>query len=182
MRKFAVAAALLTLAACGGQDEGEGNGTGNLAAGTAYAPKSDMKLKPGQWETVVEVEGLENLPRETAEALGKTVTSHCMTPEQSERHSARMFMGKTGDNCRAEGFSAVGGRFQGTMICSGGEMPGTTMVEMDGRYSDQEYVFTQKTTTSGEGVNAVMHSKITGRRTGECTGKETGTETGNEEA
>ena len=182
MKRLAIAGALLALTACGvGSDEAEGNAaaagnsenTASAASGqAATGARSDMKIQAGEWETVVEISGLDSLPKEMREALSKITTKHCITQEEADKANASVFTGKTDKNCTGEGFEAANGRLSGKLTCEGGDTPGKTVIEMDGTYGTDSYMLTQKMTTDAGGSNQVMNSKISGRRIGACTGNE----------
>src|SRR3546814_16763140 len=65
-----------------------------------------------------------------------------------------------------------GGRMVGTMTCTGGQLPGTMVMKMDGTYSDESYDMTMDMETSGlpGGMTMTVKARTTGERVGDCVG------------
>ena len=64
------------------------------------------------------------------------------------------------------------GRMTGTMTCTGGQLPGTMVLKMDGTYSDEAYDMTMDMETGGlpGGVTMNVKARTSGERVGECVG------------
>lgn len=165
------AGTFLALTACGGSGGTEA-GNSSAAAGAGTATSAGMKLEPGEWEVTVETLGMEapGMPKEAQAAMaGQKVTGrNCLTAEQAEKPTADVFAADKEANCTAKDFSWAGGRVSGTMTCSGGEMGGTTTMQMDGQYSARSYEISQTMTAASEGGEVRIKSRMTGRRIGEC--------------
>ena len=111
------------------------------------------------------------MPKEMASAMASVrseTDQDCITPEEVKEANAGMFAGKEQKNCKQEGFAFRGGRVSGKLTCTGGNMPGTAVLEMDGTYGARNYDVTQKMSTDAQGMKMVWESRITGRRIGEC--------------
>ena len=185
IRNSAAAAGLLALAACGGGGEGKSGGNeagasdpsanaasaadgGGNTGGTASAA---MQLQPGQWEMTTQTVNVSipGLPAGAADMMktGPITVKTCITEEQAQKPSADLFAGKTAPNCKQEGFTAAGGKVNGTMTCSGGDT-GATAMKMEGQFGPTQYDITMATKTQAEGRDMTMEIRSSGRRLGEC--------------
>jgi hypothetical protein len=167
------AAALLALAACGGPEQPSGQ---DMSAEEVADQLAEMKIEPGQWEATNEIISA-SAPGVPADALGqmigqKTTVTNCITPEQAANPNANFLAVQKNSNCTYQDWSMEGGRMMGTMTCSGGQMPGTMVMQMDGTYSDESYDMTMDMETSGLPGDIVMtiKARTTGKRIGECVG------------
>ncbi|HEV2746874.1 MAG TPA: DUF3617 domain-containing protein [Allosphingosinicella sp.] len=166
------AAALLALAACNRPpkiDEGE------MTADEVAAELSDMKIKPGQWEATNEIisASAPGLPPDTLKQMvgQKSVVKNCITPEQAAKPNANFLAAQQNSNCTYQDWSMEGGRMTGTMTCSGGDMPGTVVMTMDGKYGEEAYDLAMNMESSGlpGGMTMTVQARTVGKRVGECT-------------
>lgn len=166
---FVTAAGLLALAACGGSDKADGNGS---AAKSGAAAGGDVKLQPGEWEMAMETISVTapGLPPAVAASMKQPrVTNRtCMTQEEAEGPKADMFAGSSGANCKQEGFVWAGGRMKGTTTCSGTGGTGKVSMMMDGQYSAQSMDVNMKMTTEAAGTPMTVETRMTGKRLGDC--------------
>ena len=164
---------MLALAACGGPEKAESNAASGEKAESAGSGAPGVKMQPGEWETTVETVKVEapNMPKEVIGMIGgqqKMTMRSCVTPEQAAEPSGDLFRGKKDGNCTYQNFSVSGGKVKGTMTCSGGDMPGSVSLEMDGQYGGDSYDVSQKMTTTGQGMSMKIETHVTGRRIGDC--------------
>ena len=165
-------AALLSLAACGKSEEQKG---GKQSAEDVATEMSALKMEPGQWEATNEIlsataPGLP--PQALRQMVGqKTTVSNCVTPEQAEKPDANFLSGQKDSNCTYQDFSMQGGKMTGKVSCTGGQMPGKTVMTMDGSYTARNYDMnmTMEAQDMPGGMNMTIRARTTGRRTGECT-------------
>ena len=64
------------------------------------------------------------------------------------------------------------GRMTGTMTCTGGQMPGSIEMKMDGTYGPESYDMMMDMETSGlpGGMTMTIKARTTGKRVGDCVG------------
>jgi hypothetical protein len=179
MRKLSIAAAaVLVLAACGGQrDEDAGNG-GDAAeapseAGGADGGAAAIAITPGEWELTVEMIRMSapGMPAgATPPTMPPTTIRTCLTPEQAGRPTPGFLTGGGADNdCTYENLSTAGGRLQGTVQCTTPD--GNMRTTFDGRITAESYEMTQQAQISTAGAPGMeMESRVTGRRIGDCPG------------
>jgi hypothetical protein len=169
-RQLMMGTALL-LAACGQQAEEEGR---NMTANEVAEELANVRIEPGLWETTSEVVNISapNLPRELQQQMkGRAATAdrHCITPEQAARPDANFLAGRENSNCTYRDFSMRGGRMQGTMICTGGDMPGQATATMDGEYGPESYDMRMRMEMTGPAeVAMTIETRAQGRRVGDC--------------
>ena len=164
-----LSAAVLVLAACG--KSGGGNES-SAAGGGGSASASGVNLQPGEWEMKTEVVNVtaEGLPAGVADGMkaqASSTTKTCMTPEEAKGPKGDIFAGKD-NNCKSEGFSWSGGTIKGKTTCTGQGGAGTTVMEMDGKYSAQSIDMTMKSKTDLGGKAMTMEMRVSGKRIGEC--------------
>jgi hypothetical protein len=168
---FVTAAGLLALAACGGPDKADGNGSASKQ-GSAASAGGDVKLEPGEWEMAIETVNVSapGLPPTVVASMKQPrVTDRtCMTQEEANRPKADMFAGSAGSNCKQEGFTWAGGRMKGTTTCTAAGGKGKVTMAMDGQYSAQSMDINMKMTTEAAGTPMTVESRMTGRRVGDC--------------
>lgn len=172
----ALALCLLALGACGDKSgvEAENESVGSVAGKVAA---SEIKPKPGRWESVVKIEEMEiaNVPPEVREAMKQQAgvsqtVSTCLTPEQVESLDGSMFKDQA-PGCKYERFSMTGGKIDAVMVC--GEGPALEKTTLMGDYGEESYAI--RMTSEGEaqpGMRAKTVMSMTSRRVGECTGEE----------
>lgn len=177
------AGAALALAACGsngdkaasaenGTAAAVGN-TGNESASNGSTPASgtassaaapgrqaSLSLEPGLYEI--------KMTMGAGGANGSHSGTNCLTREEVAKADAGLFNDKNNKSCTQQGFSFADGRIQGTLTCSGGDMPGKATVTMNGTYSSTGYDIDQKMAVDAGGMKMNIDSHITGRRVGEC--------------
>ena len=181
--RIMAAMAALALASCEGQ-QGAGNAAANGAAaaggnaataaggdaGTAGAAMVEMR--PGQWETTIEVLRLNmanvpGMPAGMTQPLPPpTTVRSCVTPEQARRPNADMFAGGNQAGCTYENFSMTGGRIQGVVTCNSS---GTTVRStFNGSFGAESMQVDSESQVSANGVTVDTASRVTGRRLGDC--------------
>ncbi|MFL6859102.1 MAG: DUF3617 domain-containing protein [Allosphingosinicella sp.] len=171
-RWMATAALALALGACGKNGDG-GNaaaGKGPTAAAPSSAPSGAARLRPGLYETAMEMT-ISGLPPEVAKAMAahKTTGRSCVTAEDANRPNGDLFGGKQAEGCTQKDVVYGGGRIHGTMSCApkrNGE-PASSFT-MDGSYSGDGFDVRMKIVTAAEGRNMVMEGHTIGRRVGDC--------------
>lgn len=184
MLRIMAATAALALAACEGQQEA-GNAAANGAAAAAggnaatssggdagTAGAAMVEMRPGQWETTVEVLRLDmanvpGMPAGMTQPLPppQTIRS-CVTPEQARRPDADMFAGGNQAGCTYENFSMTGGRIQGAVTCNSS---GTTVRStFNGSFGAESMQVESESQVSANGVTVDTATRVTGRRLGDC--------------
>ena len=176
MRLAAISlAALLPLAACNMFDAPKEEG-GDMTAEEVAEQLSQMKIQPGQWEATNEIISVSapGVPPEALEQMiGQTSTvSNCITPEQAAQPNANFLAVQKTSDCTYQDWSMDDGRMSGTMTCTGGQLPGTMTMKMDGTYSDEAYDMTMDMETAGlpGGITMTVQARTTGERVGDCVG------------
>lgn len=172
IRAFPALALLLILTSCSPAPQlPEGK---EMTAEEVAAELAKIEIEPGRWETRREIVRIEapGMPSEIVGGLrGRTDNAvQCITPEQAERPSANFLAGQQGSECSYRDFSMEGARLRGTAICSGGGMPGTRTVTMDGVYRPDSYDVRVEVvaTEIAEGASMTMEARQTGNLVGEC--------------
>jgi hypothetical protein len=160
---------LLALVACGGAETKDGDGNEAAAGETETAAAGgDIRLQAGQWEVTTEIANMSapGMPEGVGGMvkMAPTTIRLCMTEEQVQKPNADLFTGKQDGNCTSEGFSAAGGRVNGTVTCRGGPSGGDMKMAMDGRFASTSYEMNMKTEMTG----ATMDMTVRGRRVGDC--------------
>lgn len=182
-RTITAAGTALLLLSCSGGGKG-GNDTAETANGVgpagkasesapdgAGAPAATAELRPGQWETRIEVLRMDmpNMPQGVTMPRQAPITVRsCLTPEQARRPSAGFMTGKEGAGCSYQNFSMSGGRIQGTVTCNQGGS--TVRATIDGTFSAESYQMETETQTQASGVNVNTATRIAARRIGDCPG------------
>ena len=163
-------AAFLPLIACGG---GEEKGR-QMSAEQVADEMAKMKMEPGQWEASNEILSA-TAPGIPPEALRKMVgqknkVSNCLTPEQAAKPSANFLAGQKDSQCTYKDFSLDDGKMTGEISCTGAQMPGTMVMQMDGTYGPRDYAMNMEMKTAGlpGGMNMTIKAKTTARRIGDC--------------
>lgn len=181
---IAIAGTALMLLSCSASGDKDGNGVAGAANGTAPtnaaapaapagggASSDSVELRPGQWETTVEVLRMD-IPNMRGVAMPKqrTVTVRsCLTPEQARRPSGGfMTGGREQAGCNYKNFSMAGGRVQGTVVCN---REGTTIRStVNGTFSADAYRMETEASVQTNGMTVNTANRITGHRTGDCQG------------
>jgi len=170
----------LALAGCHKEPEVQAdNASAAEVAQKVRAAGADIKLRPGRWETSLQLDELKapGLPAAAAEqmraALAGRMPASCLTPEEANQPAADFFAGKdAGKQCRYENFTMGGGRIAAVLRCSQGE--GGVRLTMDGSYGPDEFRIAQEMDTGANGQAMHMRMRVAARRTGECQGNEAG--------
>ncbi len=168
-------AALIPLSACNLFDAPKEEG-GEMSAEEVAEQLSEMKIQPGQWEATNEIisASAPGVPEEAlAQMIGqKSTVSNCITPEQAAQPNANFLAVQKTSDCTYQDWSMEGGRMSGTMTCTGGQLPGTMVMKMDGTYGDEAYDMTMDMETSGlpGGITMTVQARTSGERVGECVG------------
>jgi hypothetical protein len=167
MKHAPIVIAILLLAACGSQDKA-GNGAAAKAGGGAT-----IALAPGQWETIVEVTGLNitggpRLPGGMTPPLPPpTTVRSCLTPEQAARPNANFLSGSgEGGGCNSENLSMAGGSIQGTITCS--SAGATIRTTINGRFGTDSYETESQSRITSNGMTMETTGRTRSRRVGDC--------------
>lgn len=174
-----MAGAAAALAACGSKDEAGGNASAvaatnaaapsNTATANASTPSASagapaqgggLSLEPGLYEVKATIGA--------GGANGTHKATNCLTREEVAKANAGLFTDKENKSCTQDGFTVANGRIQGTMTCSGGDIPGKATVTMSGTYSSTAYDMDQKMAIDAGGMKMNVETHISGRRVGEC--------------
>jgi hypothetical protein len=185
MRQAIFAGAALLLASCSSGGDKSGNGAADTAngvvsangaapaapSGGGSAPSGTVELRPGQWETTVEVLRMDipNMQGVTLPKQGPVTVRSCLTPEQARRPNAGFMTGGRDQNgCNYESFSMAGGRVQGTVTCNreGSAIRST----INGTFSAEAYQMETEASVQANGMTVNTANRVTGRRIGDCPG------------
>jgi len=181
-RRIIAAGTALLLVSCGDTEEKGGNGAAaangagpaNAAAPSGSepggnAPAGTAELRPGQWETTVEILRMDmpNMPPGAAmPKQGPITVRSCLTPEQARRPSGGfMTGGRDQAGCDYENFSMAGGRVQGTVTCN--HQGSRTRSTVNGA---EAYRMEIDAEVESSGVTVRTANRISGRRIGDCPG------------
>jgi hypothetical protein len=177
--------AVLLLTACTSAPEADSSAQAGKEGATATAQavpaaaSSAFKIRPGEWETSVEVTSLaiEGAPKGMPPGLldqmkpARTVVKSCVSPQEAEKPRANMLAAQEAANCSSSRAEFVGGRISVAMSCKQPGQPGSSDIKMSGRYDDNSYEMDGDMTVSGpQGMTMAMKTHTTGRRLGDCKG------------
>jgi hypothetical protein len=168
MRAFAVIPIIL-VAACG-----EAPAENKAASGAAA-------FAPGQWELTSEVTALTKAdteaPRINTPAGTRATNSVCAA--EGHQLPTAFFSGE-GYRCTYGTYYVRNGRVNVTLSCYRDGLQGGMTMSAEGTYQADSVTFTRnlRTNLTTEG-DAVIDSRVTGRRTGECTPQAPGEEGSN---
>jgi Protein of unknown function (DUF3617) len=149
-----------------------------VAEKVADARGSDSFVRPGKWQSRVQIEefSLPGAPPEAASAMRniqqrQQVAESCLTAEQAKRPKEDFFAGSN-KNCRYDHFTMGGGKIDAVMKCTDKGM-GQTMA-MQGTYAPESYQMNVSMKAQGgprpsEGMT--MKMRIEAKRIGECDKK-----------
>jgi hypothetical protein len=184
MKKFLPIVPLLFLAACDNSPkvEAENASIEEVADKVREANEGKaMIVRPGQWESSVELESIEvpGMPPEAVAQMKKTMarvaTGHktCLTKEQAMKPKEDFFAGKN-SNCRYDKFSMDDGKMTGTMRCTNPQGGGSQLIDFNGTYSPDSYEMRMASTVEGASPGGPMKMvmRMSSKRTGECDGSE----------
>lgn len=184
MNKLLLAVPLMLLAACDNSPKVEAeNASIEEVAGKVRDANagSTMVVRPGQWESSVELESIEvpGMPEAAVAQMKKTMarvaTGHksCLTAEQAKKPKEDFFAGAN-SNCRYDKFSMDDGKMTGTMRCTSPQGGGTQLIQFDGTYAPEAYEMRMASTVEGgsPGGSMKMVMRMSSKRVGECDGSE----------
>jgi hypothetical protein len=169
-----------TLAACGSEPEVDARNASaeEVAREVADAGGSEQFVRPGKWQSRVQIEQFElpGAPPEAAAAMRgmhqrAQVQESCLTPEEAKRPKGDFFAGE-GKNCRYDHFTMGGGKIDAVMKCSGEGMAQT--MTMQGSYSRDAYQMRMTMNAeagAGPPGGMTMKMRVDAKRIGECDGK-----------
>jgi hypothetical protein len=170
----------LPLAACdSGPDVDARNASvEDVAEQVADARGSDSFVRPGKWQSKVQIEEFElpGAPPEAKTAMRSMnnraqVYESCLTPEEAKRPKEDFFAGSN-KNCRYDHFTMGDGKIDAVMKCTGGEMAQT--MAMQGTYSPDAYqmLMSMKAQAGSQAVGGMtMTMRVDAKRIGECDAK-----------
>jgi hypothetical protein len=174
---LALLACALPLAACDSEPKVDARNASaeEVAEQVADAGGSDIFVRPGKWESRVQIEEFD-LPGAPAEAKAAMrgmhdqamVSESCLTPEEAKRPKEDFFAGKD-KNCRYDHFTMGAGKIDAAMKCTGEGMA-QTMV-MQGSYSPEAYQMRMSMKADagvGPAGGMKMTMRVEARRVGEC--------------
>ena len=179
-RAIALIACLAPLAACSSEPEvsAKNASVDEVAEQVAEAGGSDNFVRPGKWESRVEIAEFEmpGAPPEVAAAMRgmndrNEVTTTCLTPEEARRPKEDFFAG-AGKNCRYDHFEMGGGKIDAKMNCTGGGASQT--MTMQGTYGPDSYRMEMAMRADagvGPAGGMTMKMNVDAKRVGECDGK-----------
>ncbi len=170
--KLAVCAATFTmLAACSGADSAGKDGG-----------KAASKMKPGQYESTMEVVRLEipGMPAAARDQMqaqmtgSKTTATHCLTKAQADADKGDMIkdIAAQGGQCKMENYSVAGGQVSGKLVCTtatGGKGVMTLTGTKSDTASDMTMIANIEDKAMPQGT-AQLEMKVTTRRLGDCSG------------
>ncbi|MEO8546730.1 MAG: DUF3617 domain-containing protein [Sphingomicrobium sp.] len=167
----------IALAACNREPQVEAKNASveEVAKKVADARASDTFVRPGKWQSRVQIEefNLPGVPKETATAMRgmhdqTKVYESCLTPEEAKRPKAGFFAGKD-KSCRYDHFTMGNGKIDAVMNCTTAGMDQT--MEMAGTYGPDNYQMHMSMKTNGGPAPAAgmtMKMRIDAKRIGEC--------------
>jgi len=180
--------AALPLSACSRDAGGEKDASaGNAATSGAVAKAKPAaapapaaaggapSLKPGMWETTTEMTEMkmEGAPAAANAAFKptRTVTKHCVTPQQASAGVPNMEPPQHGGRCDIQNRSWSGGTINLAMSCSGPNGEGRADIKATGRYDDSSFTMDNATSMTGpNGVRINSRMRVSGKRVGDCAG------------
>ncbi len=177
MRLAVVIVCAVALAGCdsGPEVDARNASAQEVAEQVADAGGSDIFLRPGKWESRVQIEefDLPGAPPEAKTAMRgmheqAMVSESCLTPGEAERPKEDFFAGKD-KNCRYDHFTMGNGKIDAAMKCTGEGMAQTTV--MQGSYSPDAYQMRMSMKAdAGVGPPGGMRltMRVDAKRIGEC--------------
>jgi hypothetical protein len=180
--KHAVAllACALPLAACDREPDVDARNASveDVAERVADARGSDSFVRPGKWQSRVQIEEFElpGAPPEAKAAMRRMhdraqVYESCLTAENAKRPKEDFFAGAN-KNCRYERFTMGDGKIDAVMKCTGEGMAQT--MAMQGRYGPDSYqmrMSMEADAGAGPPGGMTMTMRVDAKRVGECDDK-----------
>ena len=147
------------------------NASPEEVAAKAKAAGVVSRIRPGQWETKVDLVDLDMPginPAMKAEMLKRSketkVHSYCVTEEESKKPGG-IFADDSG-KCTYDKFDMNGGKVDITMSCPGNG--GSATMHVAGTFTPDAVAATSEMVTAGQ-FPMKMKANVASRRTGECT-------------
>lgn len=173
IRIFTATAALIALAACGSAaKKGDAGSAAGAGTGSAAAAAATVHFTPGEWESTVEMSGMNipNLPPQYAK-MNRGITSvhkSCLSPQDAARPKGDFLAGRGGGQCHYSDYSLAGGKLHAVMTCAGPANT-STIVRTDGQYDAASFDVRSSVETKGATAPATtMQMHVTARRVGDC--------------
>jgi hypothetical protein len=139
--------------------------------------KSDLKPKPGRWESTMKIEAMDmpGVPpearkmMEAAQAERKIAT--CLSKEDAEKPASAMF-NQANSGCKYDHFTMADGKMDGTMTCEHGAEK--ISMTMNGTYSPEAFAVHTTSKVEMPGGRPPMTSQVsmTSAWKGACDGTE----------
>jgi hypothetical protein len=173
IRISAATAVLIALAACGSSaGKGDaGSARAGKSAAAAAAAAETVHFTPGEWESTVEMTGMNipNLPPQYARMNRGMTSVHksCMSPRDAARPRGDFFAGRAGGQCHYSDYSLAGGKLHAVMTCAGAGNT-STIVRTDGQYDAASFDVRSSVETKGGAAASTMQMHVTARRVGDC--------------
>jgi hypothetical protein len=172
-------ACALPVAACSNDPQVDARNASaeEVANQLAAAGSSDQFVRPGKWQSRIQIEKFEmpGAPPEAAEAMrgmqrNAQVHESCLTPEEAKRPKEDFFAGGSKD-CRYDHFTMGNGKLDAVMKCSTRGIAQT--MAMQGTYSPDSYQMrmTMKADAGPVAGGMNMQMRVDAKRIGECDGK-----------
>lgn len=169
-------AAALAIAGCNSKSDVEAKNE-SVAAVASKIAASDIKPRPGRWESNLKIESLDmpGVPPQARDAMNSAMSAKkayftCLTPAQANRPDASFFQ-KAATGCTYDHFTMAGGKLDAEVTCNRG--PGPAKMTMQGSYGEDNYaVRVSSQTNMSAGAQMKMTMAISSRRVGECNGTE----------
>jgi hypothetical protein len=139
--------------------------------------KSDLKPKPGRWESTMKIEAMD-MPgmspeakkmMENAQAERKMAT--CLSKEDAEKPASSLFS-PANSGCKYDHFTMADGKMDGALTCEHG--PEKISMTMSGTYSPEAFAVHTTSKVEMPGGRPPMTSQVsmTSAWKGECNGTE----------
>jgi hypothetical protein len=178
--KYCMILLACALAACSNEPEVDARNASveEVANQVADAGGSEMFVRPGKWQSRLQIEQFElpGAPPAAASAMRgmhdkAQVHESCLTPEDAKRPKEDFFAG-AGKNCRYDRFTMGDGKIDAVMQCTGEGMAQT--MTMQGTYSPDAYQMRMSMDAkagAGPISGMTMKMRVDAKRIGECDGK-----------
>jgi hypothetical protein len=177
MKRFAIPAlAALALAGCNNEPSVSLTNTSlEEASRQAAAAGVVSQIKPGQWETKVDLTEFDMAgmtPEMKAQSLekakqGQNTHSYCVTAEEAKKPGAGLFTGEANNRCTYRKFEMAGGKVDIVMACPGQGGAGEMTMAVKGDFGPEAVTATTEMKSQGK-FAMVMKARVTSRRTGAC--------------
>lgn len=178
MRNWIVASgAALALTACGGSENADADGDGEVSAGEMQAEAEraggNVRPEPGKYAVTMDFVKAEipGAPPEMKDMMGSMMSNsfeYCLTPEEAERGYEESLTEGQDESCSIQKFELDGGNIDMAMTCDSAEQ-GNMNVTMTGNVTPErsEINVVSKGTLAGMGEADIEMSMVQ-ERIGEC--------------